>query len=123
MDAIEAGDADAIGIAVEDLETMRGAYDSRSLVDVMSRDEFDEFAAMERFAASMPTATVRNRLLDALRGRKPFRRFKDAAHAAGVREQWFAWRYAAVAEALRTALASCQIPFVDDLGSGDTPER
>jgi hypothetical protein len=123
MEAIEAGDAGAIGISEEDLETMRRVYESPSLVEVMSRDNFDEFAAMESFAASLPIASTRNRLLDALRSRKPFRRFKDAVYAAGIREKWFAWRRATVAVALRTALEDCEIPYADDLGSGDTSER
>ena len=120
IDAIQADDARAIGISEQDLETMRRAYESPSLVPVMSRDEFDEFAAMESFAESMPVASVRNRLLDALRGRKPFRRFKDAVETAGVREKWFAWRNAAVGDALKAALEGCQIPYVDDRRSGDT---
>jgi hypothetical protein len=123
MDAIETGDAAAIGIAEEDLETMRHAYESPSLVEVMSRHDFDEFAAMESFADSMPIASARNRLLDALRGRKPFRRFKDAVYAAGIRDKWFAWRHAAVAEALTAALEDCRIPYVDDLGPHDKSER
>jgi hypothetical protein len=119
MVAIETDAAAAIGIPEEDLQTMRRVYESPSLVEVMSRDDFDEFAAMANFAESMPIAGIRNRLLDALGGRKPFRRFKDAVHTAGVREKWFAWRDATVADALRTALEECQIPFVDDLGSGE----
>jgi hypothetical protein len=122
MDAIAAGDAAAIGIAEEDLETMRLAYESPSLVEVMSRHDFDEFAAMESFADSMPSASIRNRLLNALRGRKPFRRFKETVYEAGIRDKWFAWRHAAVAEAVTVALEDCQIPYVDDLGPHDTAE-
>jgi hypothetical protein len=120
MDAIETGDAAAIGIAEEDLETMQRAYESPSLVEVMSKHDFDEFAAMESFADSMSIASTRNRLLDALRGRKPFRRFKDAVYATGIRDKWFAWRHAAVAEALSAALEDCQIPYVDDLAPNDS---
>ena len=123
VDAIETGDAAAIGIAEEDLETMRLAYESPSLVEVMSRHDFDEFAAMESFADSMPIASTRNRLLDALRGRKPFRRFKDTVHAASIRDKWFAWRHAAVAEAMASALEDCQIPYVDDLPHDKSERR
>lgn len=117
LEAIESGDADALGIPEADLETMRRAYHSPSLVELMTRHDFDELAVMEAFAASQPIAAIRNRLLDALRGRKPFRRFKDAADAAGIREQWFAWRDAALAEIVKVFLDDLQIPYVDDLRS------
>jgi hypothetical protein len=89
----------------------------------MSRDDFDEFAAMASFADSMNIASIRNRLLDALRGRKPFRRFKDAVDAAGVREKWFAWRTAVLADAARMALEDCEIPYVEDLAANDNADR
>jgi hypothetical protein len=122
LEAIESGDAEALGIPDADLQTMRSAYESGSLVEVMSRDDFDEFAVMEAFAASQPIASIRNRLLDALRGRKPFRRFKDAADAAGVREKWFAWRDAALAEVVKVFLDDLQIPCVDDRQPGASPD-
>jgi hypothetical protein len=102
---------------------MRQACESPSLVEVMSRHDFDEFAEMESFAASVSIASIRNRLLDALRGRKPFRRFKDAVYEAGVRDKWFEWRDAAVADALRNALDDCRIPYVDDVDSAEAGGR
>ena len=125
LDAIESGDAEALGIPDADLETMRRAYESPSLVGLMTRNDFDEFAAMASFAESQPIASIRNRLLDALRGRKPFRRFKDAVDAAGVREKWFAWRDAAVANVLKVILDDEGIPYVDERGlltAQDEPE-
>jgi hypothetical protein len=114
LEAIQTGDAVSLGIPEGDLDTMRRAYDSPTLVEVMSRGDFDELSVMASFAESQPVAAIRNRLIDALRGRKPFRRFKDAIDAAGVRDKWFAWREDMLEEALRLALDDWEIPYVDD---------
>lgn len=51
----------------------------------------DGFMVMESFVDEVSNRNVRERLIQALNGRKPFRNFKDQVDNAGdVREQWFA---------------------------------
>jgi len=60
-------------------------------------DQFDvhEWRVMEAFAEGQADAEVWRQLLDALRGRGAFRRFKDTAHRLGVIDAWYAARDAA----------------------------
>jgi hypothetical protein len=115
--AIEGEDEDArtLGLSEEDLASMRQVYESPSLVALMTTDDFDEFAAMHTFAESQPPSSARNRLLDALRGKRAFRRFKDSVFAAGLRDRWFAWREAALSETLQQILDDLEIPYNDEL--------
>jgi hypothetical protein len=115
VDAIEGGDARAIGVSDEDLAEMRQIYESPTLIALITHQEFDEFSAMVGFAESQPVASVRNRLLDALHGRRSFRRFKDAVAATALRDRWFAWREAAVSLALQEVLDDLEIPYDEDL--------
>lgn len=61
---------------------------------------------MARFAASVPRSGVREQLEAALRGPKPFRRFKDAlVQWPAQREAWFAFRDRALEARAREWLA------------------
>jgi hypothetical protein len=115
VDAIEGGDARALDVSDEDLAGMRQIYESPTLVALITHQEFDEFSAMVGFAESQPVASARNRLLDALHGRRSFRRFKDAVAATALRDRWFAWREAAVSLALQEVLDDLEIPYDEDL--------
>lgn len=53
-------------------------------------ESHERFAIMESFLAELPEGRMRRQLENALRGRKPFRRFKDELQVEpAVRERWF----------------------------------
>jgi hypothetical protein len=70
-------------------------------------DPFDvhEWRVMAEFAEGQADAKVGRQLLDTLRGRGAFRRFKDTAHRLGVIDAWYAARDAAYR---REAVNWCQ---------------
>jgi hypothetical protein len=53
----------------------------------------EAFQLMERFTESVEDEQNRNKLFYALRGHKPFRRFKDTLDEIGLRDEWFAFEY------------------------------
>ena len=114
--AMHAPDPAASGLAPADLEQMRRVYESDTLVDVLATSDVDELELMGSFAASQAIQGPRNRLLDALNGKKPRRQFKNALEAAGLTERWEEWQASAVQTALRLALDGFRIPYVDDVG-------
>jgi len=61
---------------------------------------------MEEFVDSLEDNTTKMRLLDALRGKKPFANFKYQIDNSGdYRELWFAFRLEKTIEWIRTQLA------------------
>ena len=115
--AMHAPDPAAYGLAPADLEQMRRVYESDTLVDVLGTSDVDELELMGTFAESQDIQGHRNRLLDALNGKKPRRHFKNALEAAGLTERWEEWQASTVQAALRSALDSFRIPYVDDVES------
>jgi hypothetical protein len=113
--ALEEGQAHDLGISEDDLVTMREVYESTTLVEVMRRDEFREFDVMLDFTESLPAGSIKNRVADALRGKKPFRRFKDAVNATGLQERWYAWRESALSELIQEVFGDLNIPVDNDL--------
>ncbi len=57
-------------------------------------NKFDihEYRFLERFSLGVEDAQVRAALLQAIRGRGAFRRFKEVIHAHGIAEAWYAYR-------------------------------
>ena len=57
-------------------------------------DKFDihEYHIMEEFCRWVGNDKIRGILLDKIRGRGAFRRFKDAIHRNGVEENWYRFR-------------------------------
>jgi hypothetical protein len=53
----------------------------------------EAFQLMERFTDSVEDEQNRNNLFYALKGHKPFRRFKDTLDEIGLRDEWFAFEY------------------------------
>lgn len=61
----------------------------------------ESYRTMEDFAATVGNPRLRESLIEALRGRKPFRRFKDVLLAYEVeRERWFAFERQRVRETI-----------------------
>lgn len=110
LDALETGDFAGLDLTAHAIDDLKRRYES-SLVELLARDDFDELEVMRVFAEMPPIAGVRNRLTDAARSRKPFRRFKEAVDAAGLRRQWLEFRRETIALMLQSALDGFQIPY------------
>ncbi|MCD8109958.1 MAG: UPF0158 family protein [Clostridiales bacterium] len=51
--------------------------------------DIHEYSIMEDFVDDLPAGTIRNELMNAIRGRGAFRRFKDSIYYHGVEQQWY----------------------------------
>jgi Uncharacterised protein family (UPF0158) len=95
-------------------------------VQVEAWESRDEYRLMERFAEATQTDRLRNELLQALAGPRPFRRFKDVLESWTVaRAAWFAFEEREHRQALRDWLNSLGIDPVDTSPrpSPPVPER
>lgn len=98
---------------VELAPKVREASTSKEFIDLPGEFDFHEYSVMERFAVSLPEP-AQDRVLDVMRGRGAFRRFKDAIHEQGVHDQWYAWRDRALRELAVDFLDAEGIPYVDE---------
>jgi hypothetical protein len=77
-------------------------------------DSSEEFRLMEEFATATATPRLRAALLDALRGRKPFRRFKDTLLGwPEARQAWFSYQTRAHRERIAAWLRTLGIDSID----------
>lgn len=51
--------------------------------------DIHEYSIMEDFVDDLPTGAIRNELMNAIRGRGAFRRFKDGINYHGIEQQWY----------------------------------
>lgn len=79
-----------------------------------TRFDFHEWEVMRSFAESRPDPDHQARLLRAIHGRGAFRVFKDAVFELDVREEWFAYRDAALRELARAWLEAQGVPYLDE---------
>ena len=76
-------------------------------------DQYDinEYKIMERFSLSLAHEEHRIRLLNALKGRKPYRRFKDIINNFGIADRYFDFRLEAFRELARSWCDDNDIPY------------
>jgi len=75
---------------------MREALESDDFLALPSKFGIHEHRIMERFSLGVEDVRVRETLLQAIRGRGAFRRFKEVIHERGVTEVWYAYRQQAL---------------------------
>ena len=51
--------------------------------------DIHEYSIMEDFVDDLPAGAIRNELMNAIRGRGAFRRFKDGIYYHGIKQQWY----------------------------------
>lgn len=51
--------------------------------------DIHEYSIMEDFVDDFPAGSIRNELMNAIRGRGAFRRFKDSIYYHGIEQQWY----------------------------------
>jgi hypothetical protein len=65
---------------------------SDDYLSLPSKFDIHEYHIMEDFCCSVEDDKIRGELLDKIRGRGAFGRFKDALHMIGIEEEWYRFR-------------------------------
>jgi hypothetical protein len=79
-----------------------------------SKFDLHEYQIMENFCYSVVDDRIRGRLLDKIRGRGAFRRFKDAIHLNGIEDEWFRFRQEELEKIAMDWLEANHIDYVTD---------
>lgn len=72
--------------------------------------DIHEYDIMESFVRTIADVTIFDTLYDAIKGKRAFRRFKDAVYEYGMEKHWFAYRDNAYKD---IAISWCQDNHVD----------
>ncbi len=97
----------------EHLSRVREALNSSDYLELPGKFQFDEYDEMERFALSLSDPQLSDLLLENMRGRGAFRRFKDTLMDHDIEDQWFAWRKEAIKAFLADFLEEEGVPWRD----------
>ena len=81
-----------------------------------SKFDIHEYHIMEEFCYSVTDDKIRGGLLDKIRGRGAFCRFKDAIHKNGIEEEWYRFRQAELEKIAIEWLEANQISYTKDYG-------
>ncbi len=84
---------------------------SDRFVNLPSSYEINEYAIMEAFCYSVEQQAISDRLLDAIRGRVAFRRFKERIHECGIANDWHHFRDTALEEIAKEWCEENQIAY------------
>lgn len=95
----------------EAIEEARKVLDSDRFLQLPTQFDIHEWSIMERFADGWTIAGQREALLDAIRGRGAFRRFKDTIRRLEIEEDWFHVRDAALEAIAKEWLESHGIAY------------
>ncbi|MFC3282651.1 UPF0158 family protein [Litchfieldella rifensis] len=76
----------------EILPKVREVLGSEAFVQLPDKFDFHEYRVMERFCLELDDSELQEELLDAIRGRGAFRRFKELIHIKGIDKAWYAYR-------------------------------
>ena len=104
-------DADNDYTETEDFEELAEKIDSSpDYVQMPSQWDIHEYQIMEAFAEEIESDI----LFRMLRGRKPFRHFKDKINELGIDKEYYRFRYQAFYETCRNWCDENNIPYCDD---------
>jgi hypothetical protein len=81
---------------VESLPKIREVLESDEFLPLPGKFEIHEYRIMERFTLGLDDSGARHDLLQAIRGRGAFRRFKEVIHERGIAEDWYSYRQRAL---------------------------
>lgn len=79
-------------------------------------DQYDihEYSIMEDFIETVASQRKQNYLYNAIRGKKAFRRFKDAIYELGIENQWYKYRDKQYEKIAREWCEKYNIEIVED---------
>lgn len=92
---------------------VREVLASEAFVRLPDEFDFHEYRVVERFCLELDDAELRDALLDAIRGRGAFRRFKDVMRLKGIDTAWHEYRNQALRRLAAGFLEAEGIPYVD----------
>jgi hypothetical protein len=101
----------------EILQKVREVLESEDFIALPDKFEIHEYAIMERFCLSLSDDDSRDELLDAIRSRGAFRRFKDAICRMDIEDDWYRFRDQALKRIAVDFLEMEGIEFVDDIAN------
>ncbi len=84
---------------------------SDDFVQLPDKFDINEYAIMDRFCYTVDNDTIRQELLDAIKGSGAFRRFKDMIRRRGLEQAWWSDRDAAIKKIAIDFLEMEGIPF------------
>jgi len=73
--------------------------------------EIHEYEIMEEFAYATPNPRYQEKLIRVLRGRKPYRNFKDAIYCLGISESYYAWRLITLCKKAKNWCEENEVPY------------
>ncbi|WP_232131172.1 UPF0158 family protein [Luteimonas sp. BDR2-5] len=105
-------DADVPEWVREQLPRIRETAVSDAYIPLPGPSDFDEYEVMRNFCDAQ-APDIRQTLLDAIRGRGAFRRFRDSVAELGIEDRWYAHRDLALKQLAIEFLEDEGIPFVE----------
>jgi Uncharacterised protein family (UPF0158) len=105
----------------EDVEECRRVLEDKDFIELPSKYDIHEYSIMERFCLSLDDERMDERLLDAIRGRGAFRRFKDLIHDKGIQDDWYRYRNDALKKIAADFLEANEIPYSDSAQRDGAP--
>lgn len=93
------------------LPKVREVLESGEFVALPDQFEVHEWAIMERFSSSQPSAAWRDESLDAIHGAGAFRSFRSAIRRLGIEDDRFGFRQSAFEEIARNWLTDHDVSF------------
>ena len=79
-----------------------------------SKFDINEYSMMEDFSLSLTNERMSNKLLNAIRGKGAFRRFKDEVYRLGIEDDWFKYRDNAFKEFVIEWCKDNEVEFIDE---------
>jgi hypothetical protein len=79
---------EAIDFSMEELLDLRSRLKSKTLLQLPTKAETNEFQLQERFCAGLPEGDAKEQMLKVLLGQTGFRSFDGAVKRLGIEEDW-----------------------------------
>lgn len=114
LDRIQKGEDDLLEWEWETLPLIQNVLESEDWLEMPSQRDIDEYHIIEQFCRSAERAVHREQLLNAIRGRGAFRRFRNAIERLGILESWYAHRDRALEDIAAAWLEEEEVPFTRD---------
>ena len=88
--------------------------DSEDYIELPSQFDIHEYKIMEDFCYDVEDEDFSAELLNRIRGRGAFRKFKDAIRQRGITDDWYAFRKVAFKRIAIDWLEDNDIPYTDE---------
>ena len=110
--AIEDPDTDFVPEWQKDhIEKVRKLLKSENVLRLPSSFDIHEWSIMEKFCYTVENAKHREILLDSIRGKGAFRRFRETLERFVLKDEWFSFRQSALQEIARDWLEENKIAY------------